>query len=127
MSDTVPENQGQKTKTSPVVASVLSTDRVVINKGADDGIRVGQRFLIYEVTDEEIVDPVTEESLGLLEEPKGTGRIVSVQKRIAVLESDKEPSGKPRPAMSSIAEMFNPAVMAAFRSPKIGDPVKKIL
>ncbi len=86
MSDALPEKQEQTTTRPLAVASVLSSDRVVINKGSSDGVRIGQRFLIYECTDDEIEDPVTHESLGFLEEPKGTGRIVSVQDRIAVPE-----------------------------------------
>jgi hypothetical protein len=111
---------------------VLSNDRVVINKGSKDGIRIGRRYLIYEPTDEEIIDPVTQESLGYLEVPKGTGTIVSVQDRMAILESDEErkpvpPS--PFPALQGIAEALTPAQRAAvapFRNPLVGDSVKRL-
>lgn len=127
MSDTAPEQKKQKAQERPVVAFVLSSDRVVLNKGWDDGIRVGQRYLIYELSEEEIIDPVTNESLGLLQEPKGTGKIVSVQRNMAVLESDQEPRRNPRGTLVGFTDdMFNPAAMAPFRSPNEGDPVKKI-
>jgi hypothetical protein len=120
-----PEKKEQKISTPPVVASVLSSDRVVLNKGAKDGIKVGQRYLIYELTDEEIIDPITGESLGRLEEPKGTGKIVGVQEHIAVLESDQEPRFNRNPI--SVSEIFTPsAVMAPFRDPQVGDLVKRI-
>lgn len=127
MSDTAPEQERQTAMKRPVVASVLSSDRVVLNKGSDDGIKVGQRYLIYELDDEDIIDPVTNESLGRLQVPKGTGKIVSVQKRISVLESDQEPSNNPRLGFGGLtADLLTPAAMAPFRDPEVGDPVKKI-
>lgn len=125
MSEAAPEKQQQTTHPPLAVAAVLSSDRVALNKGAKDGIRVGQRYLIYELTDEEIIDPFTEESLGRLEEPKGTGRIVSVQEHVAVLESDQEPRVNRNPI--SVSEIFMPSPeMAPFRHPQVGDPVKRI-
>lgn len=128
MSDAAPEQERQKAmEERPVVASVLSSDRVVLNKGSDDGIKVGQRYLIYELDDEDIIDPITNESLGRLQVPKGMGKIVSVQKRMSVLESDQEPSGNPRPGMGGFtADVFTAAAKAPFRDPEVGDPVKKI-
>lgn len=130
MSDTAPEEQAQTSDSSIVVASVLSDDRVVINKGFEDGIRIGKRYLIYELTDDEIIDPVTNESLGYLEIPKGTGTIVNVQDRMAILESDEERKPVPTshfPAFQGIAEALTPAqrtAIAPFRKPLVGDSVK---
>ncbi len=128
MSEAAQNERESSAETYPVVASVLDSDRVVINIGASDGIKIGQRFLIYELSDEEIKDPLTDESLGRLEIPKGTGKIVGTQSRIAVLESDQEPSGNPRLPMSGTvtADFFTPAAMAPFRSPNVGDSVKRL-
>jgi hypothetical protein len=70
------------------VAHVLTAYKVVINKGAADGVQVGQRFLVYAVSKDPIVDPETREPLGHLEIVKGTGKVVHVQERMATLESD---------------------------------------
>lgn len=129
MSEAAPERQEQAVGNSTVVASVLSGDRVVINKGANDGIKIGQRCLVYELTDLEITDPLTNESLGRLEEPKGTGKIVSVQDRMAVLESEAEPSSTPPnpvAGISTIALLLTPVAKGPFRDVHVGDLVKSL-
>jgi len=123
MSDTSPEQQEQVEPTKPLVASILSSDQVVINSGEKDGIQLGQRFLIYELSDEEIIDPATNESLGYLEIPKGTGRIASVQENMAVLESDQERTSKPGP-WSGVIDAITAGAKAPFRDPEVGDPLK---
>ena len=70
------------------VARVLSEYRVVINRGSLQGIEKGQRFLLYALSEEDIVDPTTGEPLGHLEIVKGTGKVVHVQERLATIESD---------------------------------------
>ena len=78
-----------------VVAFVLDEYKVVINRGRDDGIILGQRFLIYELSKEEIIDPVTKQTLGYLEIVKGTGKVAHLQDTMATIESDrKEPPRK---------------------------------
>jgi hypothetical protein len=83
------EEKPRKRKFPADVASVLSRTRLVINRGADDGIRLNQRFLVYELTDQSIYDPTSKEFLGYLENPKGTGVVIHTQERIATIESDK--------------------------------------
>lgn len=46
-------------------------------------------MLVYCVSDEDIKDPKTGESLGFLELVRGTGKIIFVQDKISILESDK--------------------------------------
>lgn len=71
------------------VASIINEYRIVINRGNEHDIRLGQRFLVYCLSDEEIIDPITNEPLGYLEIVKGTGKVINVQERISVIESDK--------------------------------------
>jgi len=63
-------------------------ETVVINRGRDDGITEGQHFIIYQL-DEEILDPDTGESLGVLEIPKGEGVVMHAQEKMAVIRSNK--------------------------------------
>ena len=56
------------------VAKVLSETQLVLNVGSNDGIKEDSRFLVYSIEDEDILDPVTGESLGKLEYVKGRGR-----------------------------------------------------
>jgi hypothetical protein len=75
----------------PRVAHVLSDTRVVLNKGEKDGLKINQRFLIFGLR-AEVLDPDTNQSLGILEEVRGTGRVIHLQERMATVESDmKEP------------------------------------
>lgn len=84
------ETQEKLEKKFPAaVASIINEYRIVINRGNEHNIRLGQRFLIYSLSDEEIIDPITNEPLGYLEIVKGTGKVINVQERISIIESDK--------------------------------------
>jgi len=43
------------------VIKVLTEEKIVINKGRNDGVKVGQKFLIYGIG-EELFDPVSGKS-----------------------------------------------------------------
>lgn len=73
------------------VAKIIDEYTLVLNKGGRDGIKVGQRFLIYSIGDE-ILDPDTKESLGILEIVKGTGRVIHLQEKMATIGSDMKSS-----------------------------------
>jgi hypothetical protein len=77
---------------------------VVINLGSDDGVRLYQTYLVYAVSDDVIIDPITNEELGLLEIPKGDGEVIHVQPRLATLQ----------------------ATSTRFREPKVGDRIKRL-
>ena len=68
------------------VVDVIDDTRIVINKGAADGVTESQRFLIYRLG-EEMTDPDTNESLGRLELVCGEGRPDHIQERITTLTS----------------------------------------
>jgi hypothetical protein len=82
------------------VASVQSEFDLVLNVGSNEGINVGQRFLVYSLG-EEVLDPETGESLGTLEVISGTGKVVHVQERLCVLRSDM--TAKPRKTITSLS------------------------
>lgn len=69
------------------VAKVLDEYRLVINRGEEHGIKRGQRVLVYKPS-EEIFDPETGKSLGVLELVKGTGKVIHVQPEMSTIESD---------------------------------------
>lgn len=82
-----------------LIAEVLEWNlQVIINRGSEDNIRLGARFLIYELS-REIMDPETHESLGKLEVSKGTGKVSQVQEKLSVITSDMENAltGQPMP------------------------------
>jgi len=75
------------------VAKVIDEYTVVINRGADDGVRKGQNYLIYGIEDE-VKDPETGESLGHLELVRGRGSVTHVQSRMATIKSSQKTSSK---------------------------------
>lgn len=112
-----------KNKLEIRVASILEVDKIVINKGKNDGIEVNMSFLVYK-DGNEIIDPETNKSLGILENPKGTFRVLHVQDTMTILLSELK-----RPSM--LALNFAPfgemdVERELLKSIKVGDKVKII-
>lgn len=68
------------------VIKIVDDVKLAINKGADDGITKNDIFIIFE-KGEELFDPDTNESLGLLEIPKLKMRVFNIQNKLTLLES----------------------------------------
>ena len=88
------------------VVSVLDNYRVALNAGLNQGIKIGQRYLIYSLGNEEIIDPDTNESLGFLEIVKGTGEVIHVQEKLCTIES-VEYRTRPKTIKRNIPNRFN--------------------
>lgn len=69
-----------------LVAEIISNRRVVLNKGSRDGISEGDEFVVFSLG-EEISDPETRESLGVLEKIKGKGEVIHVQDHMCTIET----------------------------------------
>ena len=69
-----------------LVCDIISNRRVVLNRGARDGISEGDEFVVFNLG-EEISDPKTGESLGILEKIKGKGEVIHVQERMCTIET----------------------------------------
>lgn len=69
------------------VATVLDPYTLVINRGIRQGVKDGQKFLIYGVTEEELTDPETGKKLGFLEIVRGTGKVIHVQENMSTVSS----------------------------------------
>ncbi|VVB86131.1 Uncharacterised protein [uncultured archaeon] len=118
------------------VVTIIDTYKVVINRGAKHGIKEGQRFLLYKLDDKEIKDTISGQSLGHLEIPKGTGKVINVQELMSIIESDRwEPSERTvvrRQPQSKLfpeieEEITTPSNrLKTFDSPEIGDKAKPI-
>lgn len=76
------------------VVHVIDQENVVINAGANDGIKRGNKFIIYGVGDE-IIDPDSKESLGNLEIVRGEGIVVHVQEKMCIVRSNEYASEPP--------------------------------
>lgn len=62
--------------------------KLVINKGSKDGITKKDTFMVYE-NGNELFDPESKESLGVLEIPKLAMKVFSIQEKMTILESDE--------------------------------------
>jgi len=77
------------------VVKVVDDITVVVNAGSDDGIAPHQKFTLYCLGSEDLVDPDTGENLGRLEVVKGVVAPTHIQDKIATLKSDiwRNPEG----------------------------------
>jgi hypothetical protein len=81
------------------VVKRLRTDEVILNRGKDGGIKVGETLNVY-FAGEALVDPDTGESLGSSEEFIGTVKITRILPKItyAKIISESDPQGYPMQA-----------------------------
>jgi hypothetical protein len=114
------------------VVKVIDDYKLVMNRGEQNGIREGQRMMVYRIDDEEILDPHTGESLGFLELVRGTGRIIFVQDKISIIETDQKKTYRKRIENSSLglrsykSEVVESDELKPFDNAQVGDLVKPI-
>lgn len=117
------------------VVQIINNYRLAINKGREDGIRQGQRMLVYELSRDEIIDPNTGESLGYLEIVKGTAKVINIQAKMSIIESDQtrliKKTYHPQTSRfyvdtSRPLEEIEEQLIIPFDDAKIGDQVKPI-
>lgn len=104
------------------VAKIIDDYKVVINRGSNHGVNEGDRYLVYEIS-EEIIDPISGEPLGRLELAKGTGKVIHVQEKISIIESDRKRSP---PITSNVISMLSGGEPLPFDNPEVGNQVKLI-
>jgi hypothetical protein len=109
----------------PVVARVIDSYNLVINRGSIDNIKEGDRFLIFETT-EDIMDPVTGKSLGPLELSKGTGKAIEVFDRKAIIRSDRIRGMSGILAQADDFDLEPEKYLYPFKKPKVNDIAKTI-
>lgn len=132
MTSSTQKSQSQQKIFPAKVAGIINPNRIVLNRGSEHGIKDRQKMLVYSLSKEEIKDPETGKSLGYLEIYKGTGKIISIQEKMSILESDRNkfyselqkslssPFYRPFPKNVTIDDVI------PFENPQIGDLVKPI-
>ncbi len=128
--NTMSESQEDGSSFFPAtVVSVINNFKVAISRGSKNGIRNGQRFLIYALSSDKMTDPETGESLGYLEIVRGTGYVVHVQETMATIESDKQSSNKIKKKSNFLfAETIEEVQheLIPFEDPEVGDKARPI-
>ncbi len=123
------------------VVHVQDDYKVSLNVGSKDGICKGNTFLIYTLSDHEIIDPISKEPLGFLEFVKGTGTVIHVQENMCTIESNKYENSLPKKTIrknagTSLIAALNGASTTEetiierehipFEDPEVGDFAKRI-
>ena len=116
------------------VVRVIDDFRIVINRGAKHGIKDGQRFLVYHLDTDPIMDPETGQDLGPLEIVRGTGTATHVQEKLTTVSSDRKSPTERRQVRRSTPYVFGQEVetitvpndMEPFDDAETGDKVKPI-
>lgn len=71
------------------VADIRDRETVVINKGSDDGVESGMKFMIYRHGDN-VEDPSTGEDMGQVEIPIARIKPVHVMDNMTLMQSDEK-------------------------------------
>ena len=66
------------------IALILDEQRLLINLGKEDGVAIGDKFIIFE-DGQEVTDPATNQSLGKLELIKAQVEAVHVQEKLSLV------------------------------------------
>ena len=117
------------------VIKVVDDIDLVINIGSDHGVKSGYKFLVYHVDENEMIDPITGESLGYLETVRGTGEATHVQAKMTTIRSNRKGrpskrvsrsgSGAFSALMGEVVDYTEPEIIS-FESAEINDRVKRI-
>ena len=122
---------------TPVIVYVIDDLKLAINKGSLDGVRKGQKYVVYGLSESTIQDPITKKDLGQLEIVRGTGVVVHVQgsmSTIRSLEKDLTKHKLIRRPHIGLAALYGPEEetitgpdeFLPFDSPEVGDFARPI-
>ncbi|MGH3085850.1 MAG: hypothetical protein ACRDSJ_00860 [Rubrobacteraceae bacterium] len=72
------------------VAKILNNNQIVINRGRIDSVRQGMTFEVFSEGGEEVWDPDTGETLGMVEDVKARAEVTEVKDRLAIAKLQVE-------------------------------------
>lgn len=103
------------------VVKLLDKRKVVINKGSDQGVTIGQKFVTCE-SDDEVNNPAAGESLGKLEIFRARAAVIHAQERMAILKVEERPKERARPLSEIMATLSGKEVESdALDEIRVGD------
>ena len=80
---TVENRKSSETK----IIKIINDSLVVLNKGSKDGVKIGDKYYLYYLGEEDIIDSDTGHNYGKIEYVIGKGTITHVQGNMSQLES----------------------------------------
>jgi hypothetical protein len=107
------------------VAKIISETTVVLAAGSNQGVQLGQKFVIFE-PGEEIVDPETQTPLGKLEVVKGRVQVEHVMPNLCTASTDFRRETRMR-SISPYAALNISRVIGSLQEPyqiEVGDKLK---
>lgn len=118
-----------KPVSSMYVIKIIDACTVVINKGSADGLKLGNKFLIYSLDDEPLIDPITKANLGYLENVKGIATVKHLQEKVCTIESAKfsKPTKTIRKERNPLMSSFNSSVIEETTDDKEQLPFENVL
>jgi cell shape-determining protein MreC len=119
------ERNTERTLYNGLIAKVINEYRLIINRGAEEGVEENMTYLVFEVG-EEIIDPETGESLGSMEITKGVGKIINVQEKMATIETITTQKIAVSPLESISTGQNHQIKKVPFSNPLVGDRIKLI-
>lgn len=100
---------------------------IVINRGSSNGVKPGDRFLIFGVGPH-IADPDTGVDLGVLELVRGQGYVVHVQEHLSTIRTTERRRTRPAKRITRAPGRSNSAAaFAAFSNLGIGSVIEEEL
>ena len=72
------------------VVKVLSPSQIVLNVGTNEKVSIGDEYIVYGLSEDEIIDPETNRSLGRLEIFRGIGTVIYVQDTMCILQATSQ-------------------------------------
>lgn len=72
----------------PITVIQVKGKRIWINRGNDSGMKMGERFIVFE-PGEDLIDPQTGENLGSAEMEVGEAKVTRINPKVTVLEVTK--------------------------------------
>lgn len=85
------------------VVKIIDDMNIVINCGGRNAVSIGDKFNIYSTKSEEVVDPVTSESLGEIRRLKATVKATIVYDKMCICQNA---ASKIVSAMMGVSEKF---------------------
>ena len=125
----------EDSKINGLVVNVIDEYSLAINLGSRENISLGDKFLVYFLSKEDIIDPETKESLGKLEYVVGQGKVIHIQEKMSIIESIEERVENKKTIRKTSSNIFSPKqeeviepkiISLPFDHPQVGYKVRKI-
>lgn len=111
------------------VAKVIDNRTLIINAGSNKGVVLGMKFLISSSTNSQVVDPDTNEIIGVVAVPKVRVSVTRVDEKYAIAETYEYRTineGGSMPSSLTISKIFDqPKLVKKFETFEIEDDQKK--